>query len=300
MSFLQQKIDEFNRIIKVAVDTYKPEQLLVGFTGGGDSLTVLHLMVDSGIPFKPFFCNTGIGIKEQWEFIRRYCKVLNLELIEQTPVYKTYKQMILTNGFPGPSAHLIMFSNLKEKSIKYINDLYNGKAVFITGVRISESERRKINVTSEIQFDPKQKIKWCNPIMNWDDDDKEEYLENKGIKQSPVSELIGFSGECLCGAYAKKGELDRIQTFFPDTAKEIIDLQNILFDIGFTWGWNESPPSGKEYDLVMDKIFPGFSDLKALKRKQKEIKKSLNPLCHKCEVGYATQSEYEQYIKSKQ
>lgn len=281
--FLEEKIKDFRRIIDLGVDKFKPEILLVGFTGGGDSLTVLHLMLDLGIPFRPFFCNTGIGIKEQWQFIRDYCKKLNLDLIEQTPVYKTYKQMIISHGFPGASAHLMMFSNLKEKSIKYINDQYQGKAMFITGVRVSESERRKVNISSEIQYNKKQGIRWCNPIMNWDDDDKEEYLESRGVSPSPVAKLIGFSGECLCGAYAEKGELDRIKEHFPDTAKEITDLQELLNYIGFTWGWNDSPPSGKKYIETMDKIFPGFADLKELKRKIKEKKKELNPLCHKCE-----------------
>lgn len=285
--FLQKKIDDFKRIIQVGLDKFNPKNVLVGFTGGGDSLTLLHLMLESGIPFKPFFCNTGIGIKEQWQFIRDYCKKLNLDLIEQTPVYKTYKQMVLSNGFPGPSAHLIMFSNLKEKSIKFINDSFNGDAMFVTGVRVSESERRKINVTAEVQFYPKQKIKWCNPIINWDNDDKEEFLTARGIKPSPVSEKIGFSGECLCGAYAKKGEFDRIKEHFPETAKEIKDIEDVLFWVGYTWGWNENPPSGKKYEEVMENIYPGFADLKANKRKAKEVKKQFNPLCHKCEHNHS-------------
>lgn len=281
---LIKKESDFTRILNIGIERFKPKILLVGFTGGSDSLTILHLMIKSGLPFRPFFCNTGIGIKEQWQFVRDYSSKMGLELIEQTPVYKTYKQMILANGFPGASSHIFMYSNLKEKSMKYINDAFDKDAMFITGVRISESERRKINISSEVQYHPKQGIKWCNPIMNWDDDDKEEFLDINGIERSPVSELIGFSGECLCGAYAKPKELEKIKMYFPETAEEIESLEKTLKQIGFTWGWNDQPPKGTEYDRIMEEIFPGFGLLKQLKRQKKEG--LISPLCYKCEHNY--------------
>ena len=34
-----------------------------------------------------------------------------------------------------------------------------------------------------------------------------------------------MSGECLCGAYAKRGELDEIALWYPDVAARIRDLE---------------------------------------------------------------------------
>jgi hypothetical protein len=51
-----------------------------------------------------------------------------------------------------------------------------------------------------------------------------------------------MSGECLCGAFAKPGELKEIETWFPETGKRIRELERKVAAAGFPWGWEESPP----------------------------------------------------------
>lgn len=97
--------------------------------------------------------------------------------------------------------------------------------------------------------------------------------------------------------YVRRGELEKIQEHFPETANQIMELQETLFKIGFTWGWNDIPPKGKEYEEVMNKIFPGFSDLKAAKR-QKSIDTAFNPICHKCQHGHELNFVRETFIQS--
>lgn len=284
------KIQDAKRIMDMAIDKYKPETILVGFTGGSDSLTLLHLMMELGYPFKPFFCNTGIGIEEQWEFIRSHCAKYNLGLIEQKPTYKLYKQIIIQNGFPGPSMHKIIFNDLKMKSITAISKYYDSKTIIVTGVRLSESERRKINISSEIQKQDGQI--WVAPMMNWDDDDKDEYLETRKIERSPVSAKLGMSFECGCGAYATKGELEKVRYFYPNFAKVIDGLQDTLFKIGFTWGWDDPIPELSEYYDVMESIYPGYKEMKLFKQVAKKVtgkKKQTDlflPMCHRCEHNY--------------
>lgn len=293
---LNGKIEDSKRILDAAIMKFKPNVVLAGFTGGSDSLVLVHLLEELGIKFRPIFCNTGIGIIEQWVWIREYCKKRGWDLIEQQPVYRTYKQMILANGFPGAAMHRIMYQNLKEKSLIHVNNQFNKQAIICTGVRISESERRKINITDEIQYVPKTGLKWVSPIINWDSDDKDEFLDSRNIEKSPVSSKIGMSGECLCGAYAKKGELQKIAENFPETAAVINDLENLLAYIGFTWGWEDQPPKEKELTRLMESIFPGFKEIKLTKRQLKEQKDNKQdlfmPMCHKCEYSI-TEAEAE-------
>jgi 3'-phosphoadenosine 5'-phosphosulfate sulfotransferase (PAPS reductase)/FAD synthetase len=290
MDFLGKKIEDFNSILQGGLSKYKPSKILVGFTGGSDSLTLIHLMIESGVPFQPFFCNVGIGIESQWDFIRSYCQKQNLSLIEQQVVYKTYKQMVIQNGFPGPAQHTIMYRNLKEKSIRFINDYFNRDVLVVSGVRISESEKRKINVSKPIQVI--DGIKWASPMMNWDEDDKDEYLEDRKIDKSPVSKCFGMSGECLCGAYASKGEKHKLKDCgFNKEAEDIERLENLLFSIGFTWGWDDPVPEGREYAEVMERIFPGWTALKSHTKAVKKLKDKgqqdlFMPMCHKCEVNF--------------
>lgn len=303
MDFLGAKIEDAREIVKRGIREFDPIIILAGFTSGSDSLTLLHLLMDFRISFHPVFCNPGIGVVEQWQYIRDYCKKQQLTLIEQTPVYKTYKQMVVHNGFPGPSIHTIMYSNLKQKSFQHLNRFYFNRAMIMSGVRLSESERRKINIDTAIYSDDKTKLRWVSPLINWTDDDKAEYLEHKRIELSPVSKCMGMSCECLCGSYAKKGELAKLQTHYPATAKGIIDLQNILFDLGFTWGWEDVPPTGRAYYETMERIYPGFFEIQLLKKEKKELDQGIlnlfSPLCHKCETSYLLDRSKDDYLNEK-
>jgi hypothetical protein len=61
------------------------------------------------------------------------------------------------------------------------------------------------------------------------------------VPTNAVSDKLGMSGECLCGAYAKTGELDNIRAHYPDVAAEIDQLEQFVRDSGApaeycTWG----------------------------------------------------------------
>jgi len=64
----------------------------------------------------------------------------------------------------------------------------------------------------------------------WTKEDMAVYRAIADEKSDPVpfnsvSDALGMSGECLCGAFAPKGELDRIRIWYPNTAAEIDNLE---------------------------------------------------------------------------
>lgn len=284
MDFLGSKIADAKRIVEMAIKKYNPKTILLGFTGGSDSLTLANVMEELNVPFTPFLLNTGIGVEDQRVFIREYCQKKGWSLVEQKPVYKLYKQMVVQNGFPGPAQHTVMFRNLKEKSLRVINAGFDCDTIVLSGVRVAESEKRKINIKQEIQI--VDKIKWVAPIMNWDSDDKTEFLEERNIELSHVSKSLGMSGECLCGAYAMPGEKEKLRSCgFLNEVKQIETLEKITQALGFTWGWDDLIPKGKEYDRIMETIYPGYNELKATRKDISDAKKEgtvFNPMCHKC------------------
>lgn len=288
MDFLGSKISDAKRIVDKAIAKYKPKTILLGFTGGSDSLTLANVMEELNVPFTPFLLNTGIGVEDQRVFIREYCQKKGWALLEQKPVYKLYKQMVVQNGFPGPAMHTVMFRNLKEKSLRVINKSFDEDTIVLSGVRVSESGKRKINIKNEMQV--VDKIRWVSPIMNWDADDKEEYLEARGIELSHVSKSLGMSGECLCGAYAMPGEKEKLRSCgFMNEVKQIETLERITQALGFTWGWDDLIPKGKEYDRIMEAIYPGYSELTSTKKEIAKAKKDgtkFNPMCHKCTFNH--------------
>ncbi|MFE3583727.1 hypothetical protein [Streptomyces vinaceus] len=52
-----------------------------------------------------------------------------------------------------------------------------------------------------------------------------------------------MSGECLCGAYAKPGELDEIEFFYPETAAKLRALEEQASEAGIpACKWGQKAP----------------------------------------------------------
>jgi hypothetical protein len=73
-------------------------------------------------------------------------------------------------------------------------------------------------------------------------------LMHMDVPRNRVSDLIGMSGECLCGSFAKPGELDMVGEHFPAIRAHIEALQVRARAAGFTypldtWGHGQRVPS---------------------------------------------------------
>jgi 3'-phosphoadenosine 5'-phosphosulfate sulfotransferase (PAPS reductase)/FAD synthetase len=135
-----------------------------------------------------------------------------------------------------------MYIRLKERSLKAVlRDHKPGKVMFISGVRQQESLRRMLIKDGEIQVDGR--TIWCAPFFKFSNDDVRQYRDNFHLIESPVRKYLCMSGECLCGAFAKPGELKEIETWFPETGERIRELEKKVRAAGFPWGWEEAPPA---------------------------------------------------------
>jgi 3'-phosphoadenosine 5'-phosphosulfate sulfotransferase (PAPS reductase)/FAD synthetase len=90
--------------------------------------------------------------------------------------------------------------------------------MLITGCRLSESTRRMGHVVP-IQRDGVRY--WVAPLIHWDETTKINYQLDNVIPRNPVTAKLGISGECLCGAYAKPGEREKIAHYYPEAESEI-------------------------------------------------------------------------------
>lgn len=112
---------------------------------------------------------------------------------------------------------------------------------------------------------------YCDVIHEWSHEDCGHAREFAGIPRNPVSERLGKSGECLCGAYAKPGDLAEIEFWYPETAARIRSLETKAHAAGFPWGWEESAP---DWFVSMRK---GQCDFLA-----DNVPPEMQHLCHSC------------------
>ena len=223
------------------------------FSGGNDSTVLAHMMRHRAQ--YAIHANTTIGIEQTRQFVRDTCQTWGLELIERTaPV--PYRDLVLERGFPGPAMHFKMFSRLKERPLDevrrdLITDRRRQRVLFIAGRRRAESKRR----TNIPLMETDGSAIWASPLAMWTKEDMGAYRaisarDGDPVPFNSVSDAIGMSGECLCGAFAQEGELERIRLWYPDTAAEIDQLEADVRAAGHKepwcrWGHGKGTPTEK-------------------------------------------------------
>ena len=220
---------EPKEIVSMAIKQYSLEKLYVLFSGGKDSVCVLHFIA-TNFPDKfagAVFTNTGLGSQETRKFVIDYCKKMGWKL------YLTYQQenerfqkIMLKIGFATPGSHRIWMGYLKYHAWYYFSKWRkkeNEKMAFISGVRKKESRQRaKIKGYARKPVDVNATMIFVKPFLYksgvelWD-----YFIENK-LKKTPVYDWLNRSGECYCGAFTQPGDLKVMQKYDPlafDTIK---------------------------------------------------------------------------------
>jgi 3'-phosphoadenosine 5'-phosphosulfate sulfotransferase (PAPS reductase)/FAD synthetase len=269
---LEDQIVRARSIVARAKVQFSPKMTFALFSGGNDSTAMLHIvrdLVDAAVHI-----NTGIGIKATREFVRKTAMDMGVALLELTTPPEVYRDIVLgatRRGFPGPGFHFICYHRLKSQRLQNLQRDYaqgrGSKILLVSGVRSSESARRLRHIGA-VEIDPPRgrlsKCAWANPIVHFDHRLLNEYRQTHAVPRNEVADLIHKSGECLCGAFAKPGELEEIEMWFPDDAAYIRALEA------------EAAKLGKEFP----KWGAGSHRTKAPARRDM-------PLCNKCQMEFA-------------
>lgn len=236
--------------------------------GGGDSTVLAHLFKDRATHMA--HANTGIGVEQTREYVRDTVSAWRLPLLEKYPdPWATYRLLVLgqvrartgpnkgtvlyPGGFPGPAMHYMMYQRLKERALEKVRrDLVEHpmrqRVVFLAGRRADESDRRK-GLRTKGPIERRGSTIWVSPLLDWTSLDLNAYRRAyPDVPRNEVSDLLHMSGECLCGSFAHKDELEEVEMWFPETVREIRELEREVIEAGVAspercrWGWG----AGKE------------------------------------------------------
>lgn len=236
-------------LINESIQKFKPSWVFALFSGGHDSLTASYIASMADKFDGCVHINTGIGIPATRQFVIDTCQERGWPLLEYlaventradgTPDPRIYEEMVLQYGFPGPSAHQRMYANLKERQIDRLKRDHPGRKLLVGGQRQQESARR-MRSTEALHI--KGRTAWCAPLYDWSKGECSRLLTAGNFKRNQVCLDLGMSGECLCGAFAKPGELAALEFACPAVAKQIRDLEKKVRAAGFPWGWEDPGP----------------------------------------------------------
>lgn len=276
------------------------------FSGGNDSIVLGHLL--RGRYDAALHVNTGTGIPETTQHVHAVADAWGETLHELHPKNRYEDLVMgrviastgpnagvrpIWKGFPGPAGHKVMYRQLKHEPLmrfragvlgdqKRLARADRKKIAFLGGMRWGETERRFRNAEA---IDPDGSIVWVSPLVHWTNAHMDEYrarhrcaldhehaphrLCHEGaLPLNPVTEHLHMSGECLCGAYAKPGELDEVEFFFPEAAERLRSLEVEAEAAGIKYcRWGQ--PNGKATPGVAGRLcssctvpqLPGQTDL---------------------------------------
>jgi len=234
-------------LLDIAAHLFQPVAMFGLFSGGHDSLCSTHRASSHPLFTAAAHIDTGIGIPETRRFVRDTCNLngWDLKYYKAVDQGQRYEDIVKKYGFPGPGRHGTMYIRLKERALRALirehKTKRSDKIILVSGCRSNESERRMGHV------EPIQRegaIVWVNINHNWTSSDNDKYMSEQGLPRNPVKDKLCMSGECLCGAYAKKNELAEIKFHYPEVAERIERIQADEIAKG-RWNWEGRPPKGK-------------------------------------------------------
>tara|TARA_R100000773_G_C4188811_1_gene95490 strand:- start:45 stop:863 length:819 start_codon:yes stop_codon:yes gene_type:complete len=238
-------------IIESVVQEYKPIKVLLLFSGGHDSMVNSHVCASIlnklNIDFAVYHGDTSIGIPETQEYVKEVCKLFGWKLFIRKPPKIDYEELVKRYGFPGPTSrsHQICYRFLKERALRsFVTHECKSaphkreNVLLLTGIRKQES-RIRMGYIDQSQKEGSRV--WSNPIFWWSTEKCENYMLKHNLPRNPVKDKICISGECLCGAFADRGEYLEIKESYPHVAERIDELHEIAKQNGHPWPWSSGP-----------------------------------------------------------
>jgi 3'-phosphoadenosine 5'-phosphosulfate sulfotransferase (PAPS reductase)/FAD synthetase len=261
-------------VLDEAYERFSPVAVRALFSGGHDSLTATAIAFAwgkaRGVEVRAAHINTGTGIPETSEFVRSVCRDQGWSLRELHPKpERDYEWMVKRFGFPGPGQHGLAYRYLKERQLDTLvreakrNAKRSDRVLLVSGVREQESVRRM----SHVERIQRQGAKvFAAPIYNWSKVDCNRFIEKYGLPRNPVVDILHMSGECLCGAFARPGEMAELEAWFPHVADRIHSLEADVEAVGqHGCRWGARPP----------------------RVHRDQMKLEVGPLCQSCELREA-------------
>ncbi len=257
-------IDSAAKILRTAIDRFSPTHIVSMVSGGKDSAASDQVARELGAKIDfVIHGNTRCGIPETSQFVRNtYGKLGDFVEADAGTAYEDY---VLRKGFfgKGIDAHGFAYRVLKatpfRKAIsKYIRQRRRGiRVLLINGARKDESENRKANLEVFRQDPAAPGNIWVNVIHDWDQDNRDAYLDSRATPINPVAKALCRSGECMCGTMQTKDERNEAAIIYPQWGRWLAALEKEAVALhGFGWG----DPFPKPRDPLQGDFFPMCKD----------------------------------------
>jgi len=228
---LAEKVEESIGIIREINERRGDYPLIINFSGGRDSSSVLLLALEVTDEIECLFMSSGMDLPGSIEFVRRECARHGLKLHITTPeIYMgDFRYWVRKIGYFPNIINAYCSSRLKLRPQRvYWRQVYgNAKLYKLNGVRRFESTRRIKIYHGDKAVVPDSEHAgsyMIAPILNWSKWDVIEYLKQKEFKVNKNYTPFGVSGCYYCPFY-EEAIYRKIIPVYPNIYDGIIELE---------------------------------------------------------------------------
>lgn len=177
---LSKKVEKSKEVIKEALKKYK--KLGLGFSGGTDSLVLLHLTLQLTKDIPVVFSNTRQEFPIIEKFIKEVIKDWNIKEFHEVKADENrLHEFIEKYGLKTPEFTKECCDYHKiSPMMKAISNL--GFDAFLVGLRGVEHEER----AKEVFFSPRENHVRVHPLLFWRQKDVLDYVKENNIKTNPL------------------------------------------------------------------------------------------------------------------
>jgi 3'-phosphoadenosine 5'-phosphosulfate sulfotransferase (PAPS reductase)/FAD synthetase len=235
-----------HKIMREAIETYKPIAIFAGFSGGNDSIVATHFACTE-YGAAAVHCNTMIGVEKSREHARKTAARYGWQFIEKFAKPTGPPKFHKKTGLPWDEK-VLPNGKWVDGNTKYDRSCI----MMVTGVRHDESAIRAGYNRSTKKMGS---IVWVNPFYYQTKYDFELYRQEFGLPRNPVTDVIGISGECLCGTMGSPEELDLVEKIEPATKAYVRGIELKCESLGLPCKWATRPPRKCQTDDLQLTLF---------------------------------------------
>lgn len=258
---LDFKIREAESVVSKAILRTGDTPIVINFSGGKDSLTLLDLVRKQTDNFICVYAQSGIEFPEAIDFAKKTCADMGHELLISTPqMYKGsfFERLAQFKKFPTIRETWCSRDLKFRAEGKMLKNLYGKHSFYkLNGVRRFESARRNsMHISTKRLGFIKPDFDISNdfmvfPILNWTNENVKDYLRENQVRipKNPLYDKYKVSGCYYCPFYQ------------PSIYKQILCHCPNIYDEIIKWEIKLNQPAGSGFHWLRD-IKASFNPLK--------------------------------------
>lgn len=248
---MKNLLDMSKRVMEDAISAFNPTHIVAMVSGGKDSTCSYQVLKELGYKADLIIHgNTRTGLQGTTQFV-----IDNYS--DDGPDFAiadagtTYEDKVLDKGFfgTGPSSHVWAYRFLKKDHFNRVMSREIRKrrpgyrVMLVTGARRSESAERAKHL-QPFTLEPQNKNNaWVPIIIDWTQEDRDQYLHSRKCEINPVAKALCRSGECMCGTMQSKAERIEAAMYDPQWGEWLDKLEaEVIEKHGYGWGVKPTKP----------------------------------------------------------